>query len=240
MLAEQAAGLNVPNSSQIAQVAQSFYLDREAAGCTAATLHWYRRYVDALVTWLTAHDVTDLAEVQPDHLRTYLVELQARGLADRTRHHYASAARAFFNYAVAEGLLPVSPMQRVKMPRLPKELLDALNVADVQALLDVCDDSVDPVRDKAIVLCLLDTGCRTREFLALNVGDWDSKTGAVHIRLGKGKKERVAFLGLKAHRVLLCYLLTRKQVQHTRCQNAVVCYIHIPCVHFMAIWPAPA
>ncbi|MCC7354537.1 MAG: site-specific integrase, partial [Anaerolineae bacterium] len=50
------------------------------------------------------------------------------------------------------------------------------------------------------------------EFLALDVGDLDVKTGAVRVRQGKGRKDRVTFLGAKARRALLRYIIARGDV----------------------------
>ena len=53
---EQATGLNVPQDttpSQLERAARAFYLDREAARRTPATLTWYRKCIGALVDWLT-------------------------------------------------------------------------------------------------------------------------------------------------------------------------------------------
>ncbi len=141
---KQTTRLNVPagtSQTQIDCAVRSFYLDRAAAGCASATLTWYRQYLGALVDWLTAHDLQAPQDVTSDQLRAYLVDIQHRGLAPRTVHHHASAARAFFNYLVNEQLLPeeVNPMRRVKMPKLPKAILPAFDVADVQALSDACD-----------------------------------------------------------------------------------------------------
>ena len=87
-------------------------------------------------------------------------------------------------------------MARVKMPKLPKEILPAFAPGDVQKLMAVCKTP----RDKAIVLCLLDSGCRAREFSALTIADVDMQTGTVTVRQGKGKKDRITFLGAKARR----------------------------------------
>lgn len=208
MPAKQATGLKVPSdttSSQLVRAVQTFYLDREAARCSAATLTWYRKYVGALLDWLTAHDVTQPQAITTELLRAYLVDLQGRDLAPRTIHHHASAARAFLRFLAAEGILTANPMQRVKMPKLPQTILDAFTAADVQAMLDACETE----RDRAIVLCLLDTGCRAAEFVALNVGDIDHKTGSVQVRSGKGEKGRVVFIGVRAQKAVLRYLLTR-------------------------------
>ncbi len=192
-----------PSSLDIA--AQSFFLSREAMRCTAATLIWYRKYVGALVAHLAAEGIADVEAITTDSLRGFLVHLQQRGLADTTIHHHASAARTFCNYLVEEGLLTVSPMSRVKMPRLNNDALPALSPAEVQKLLKACQTT----RDTAMVLTLLDSGVRAAEFVALNVGDLDIATGSLLVRLGKGRKTRTTYVGAKARRAILKYLLAR-------------------------------
>jgi site-specific recombinase XerD len=96
-------------------------------------------------------------------------------------------------------------MRKVKMPRLDKDIPPAFTPDDVHKLLQTCKTA----RDSAIVLCLLDSGCRAAEFVALNVGDIDLKTGTVAIRQGKGRKDRTAFLGTKARKALVRYAMER-------------------------------
>jgi integrase/recombinase XerD len=57
-------------------------------------------------------------------------------------------------------------------------------------------------RDKALLLSLLDTGCRASEFVALNMSDENLHTGAVLVRAGKGGKTRTTFVGAKSRREL--------------------------------------
>ena len=193
--------------SLLSLAAESFYLSREAMRCTPATLVWYRKYVGALVEHLAGLGVTDVKGITPDHVRAFLVQLQRRGLSDRTVHHHASASRTFCNYLVEEGLLSESPMRKVKMPRLDKDIPPAFSPDDARKLLNACKT----LRDTTMILCLLDTGCRASEFVALNVGDVDLKSGAVTVRQGKGRKDRTTFLGAKARKSLVRYIMERSR-----------------------------
>ena len=76
--------------------------------------------------------------------------------------------------------------------------------------MGTCDgQSFTGCRDRALLLALLDTGCRASEFLALNIGDVNLADGRVMVRHGKGGKGRVTFLGLKSRRALRSYLRYR-------------------------------
>jgi site-specific recombinase XerD len=177
-----------------------FLIDREAARCTPKTLQFYQYTIGHLCAFIQTAD-----NLTPTTLRAWLVSLQSRGWADTTIHMHARAAKTFCGWLYAEGYIPVNPWARVPMPKVAKKILPALSTDDVKRLLAFarCD------RDKAIVLCLLDTGCRASEFCALTVGDVDMKSGMVRIREGKGRKDRVTRMGAKARKALLKYLRTR-------------------------------
>ncbi len=185
--------------------AESFFLDRQARRCSPDTLIWYRKYVGALVTWLNAHAITRPEDITPSHLRAFLVELHGKGLSPHSVHHHASAARAFLNFLVAEGLIVQSPMHNVPMPKLPSRILPSFTPKEAQELLKACKSN----RDRAIILFLLDTGCRAGEFVGLDVGDVDVRTGTVRIQGGKGGRDRIVFIGAKARRALIHYLMER-------------------------------
>jgi integrase len=103
-----------------------------------------------------------------------------------------------------------NPIRRVKPPRLPVSPLEPVEMDDVKAMIVNCDKSFYGKRDKAILLSLLDTGARAHEFLALNIDEFDYKTGEMIIRKGKGSKFRIVFLGKKTRRVVRAYLRERK------------------------------
>lgn len=192
-------------TTPLQRAADAFLLDKQVQGCTRLTIVWYRDYIGRLVTWLAAHDVTTPAGITLDLLRAYMVDVQGRGLAPKTVHHYAAAAKTFGAWLAAEGLTPTDPAARLPRPKVPKKVLPALAPDEVKKLLDACACE----RDTALLLFMLDTGARCAETVAVNVGDVDTRTGAVTITKGKGQKGRMVYIGARARKALLRYLLTR-------------------------------
>jgi integrase/recombinase XerC/integrase/recombinase XerD len=115
--------------------------------------------------------------------------------------------RRFFRFCVAEELIAVSPMARVKMPRTPKKILPAFTAEDVDKLLQAATTQ----RDKALLLFLLDTGARAAECAALNLADVDPRLGVVHIRAGKGDKDRYVFMGSRTSKAIMRYTMGRER-----------------------------
>lgn len=183
----------------------AFLLDAEARRLTLQTLRFYRQQLEPFLAFLLEQGVSKPEGITAPHIRSYLVGLQRRGLADASQHAAARSIRAFCNFMVKEDLLAASPMRKVQMPRQEKVILPAFEPDDVKRLLAACKIN----RDVAIVLCLLDTGCRAAEFIGLDVGDVDMKTGTVKVRLGKGRKQRLTFLGARTRKALLKYLIER-------------------------------
>ena len=78
------------------------------------------------------------------------------------------------------------------MPRLDQKQMEVLSREDVKRVLSVCG-----IRDRALVMTLIDSGIRRGEALDLTWEDADFRTGAVHVRRGKGRKARVTYVGAK-------------------------------------------
>jgi site-specific recombinase XerD len=142
-------------------------------------------------------------------VRSYLAHLTDLGLKASSVHDYARPVKTWLRFLYAENIIPDNPTARVKLPRIADDILPAFAADDVRKLLEACQDSQDSERDTALVLCLLDTGYRAAEFVALTVGDVDPKAGAVTVRSGKGNKGRTVYIGARARRALARYLLRR-------------------------------
>ncbi|MBK8783926.1 MAG: tyrosine-type recombinase/integrase [Anaerolineales bacterium] len=99
-----------------------------------------------------------------------------------------------------------NPIRRVKAPKLPTEPIEPIQMEDINLLLKTCESNYSGVRDKAMMLGLLDTGARAKEFLNINLEDVELETGSIMIRQGKGRKPRMVFLGRKTIRAIRGYL----------------------------------
>lgn len=85
-------------------------------------------------------------------------------------------------------------MERVRAPKIPYTKLPAYTESEVKRILAAAETQ----RDRTLMLCLLDTGCRAKELLAWNIGDVNIQTGVVKLHKTKGRKERVVYLGIHA------------------------------------------
>jgi integrase/recombinase XerD len=166
--------------------------------CTPSTLEFYKHTAGAFLRWVESQGATDPAEVAARQARAYLAGLQGK---DTTLHAHARAIRTLLRFWHAEKYIP--ELITFDMPRLEKKRLPVLTADEIRKVVHLCN-----VRDRAIVLFMVDSGLRRGEVCRLNWGDCDMQSGLVRVRQGKGKKDRSAVIGARCRRALLAYRRT--------------------------------
>ncbi|HEY3311218.1 MAG TPA: tyrosine-type recombinase/integrase [Anaerolineales bacterium] len=190
----------------------AYLRDVKTRGLSAFTYQYYRRELDFFLTFCADRSVIEVTQVDPALIREYLEWLEkVRKRNPGGRHAGYRAVRAFLTWWAAETEPDdwTNPTKKAKAPRVILEPIEPVTLQDVKAMLEKCGDDFTGHRDRAIILCLLDTGARAREFLALALADVDHISGAVIIRKGKGGKSRTVFIGKKSRRALRSYLKRR-------------------------------
>ena len=122
----------------------------------------------------------------------YLVWLKERNYAVTTLARKNAACKSFFSFLYKDELIKVTPMENIDSPNVGKALPDTLTVEQVKNLLAQPDkrDTIEAVRDKAMLGLLYASGMRVSELINLNLSDIDTKNFNVRI-FGKGGKERI-------------------------------------------------
>ena len=87
----------------------------------------------------------------------------------------------------------------------------ALSDGEIRSLFAVCADDPDPAgaRDAALLAVLFAGGLRRTEAVGLDVSDIDLEEGGVHVRSGKGRKDRQVFIARGALEAVKAWLAVR-------------------------------
>jgi len=118
--------------------------------------------------------------------------------------------RAFGGWLQRELQLDGHPLAGLPIPKVPDVLVPSLTAPELRALLEGANSTRDSIRDRAILLVLLDTGLRLGELVRLSVGDVDLIEGRCRV-MGKGAKERVVPIGGRTRRALRALIVTRRR-----------------------------
>lgn len=144
-------------------------------------------------------------EITTRLIRAYLAKYAERGCSDSYIHGHARAIKTFVRFLRTEEY--IAEMLTFQMPSLSKKRLLVLSAGEVRQVLEACKS----IRDKALVLFLVDSGLRRGEVCALNWGHINISNGVLLVERGKGGRARSVVIGVTTRRALLAY---RRKVHH--------------------------
>jgi integrase/recombinase XerC len=204
----------------IAQAADAFLAHlRDARQVSAHTQRAYRHELDAWLEWCRKEGQGELTVDALDAvlLRSWIAE-RAAGMAGRpapapaTLARGVAALRAFGRYLATSERTGANPAAMLRSPRVRRKLPHYLEDHDLETLLAAPQgDGEDALRDRAMLETLYSTGMRVSELVGLNDRDLDLIGGIALVR-GKGRRERLAPLGLPAVRAIEAYRVARDAV----------------------------
>jgi site-specific recombinase XerD len=155
-----------------------FMQSREASNSSQSTLKYYRSKLDTFLDNVN-HDTAT-----PSDINRFLMKYSNAG----NRHAYFRAIRAFYSWR--EDMFDLlSPIRKMKAPKVPKLIMPALKLEDIKKLIEQAEST----QDRAMIALFTESGMRLSELAHIKLSDinWNQHTIRV---IGKGRKERdVAF-----------------------------------------------
>ncbi len=105
----------------------------------------------------------------------------------------------FFRWLVRQRVVVSNPVADLELPRRTDDLRDPLTLAEMETVLALPDiETPEGLRDRACLELFYATGIRRMELANLHQSDIDRERGTLHVRLGKGKKDRFVPVGERA------------------------------------------
>lgn len=158
----------------------------------------------------------EIETITSNDLRRFLAWLATEhGLGKRSVHDAWVHLSSLWTWAEGELNIPHALHKHIAPPEFPDAKPVAFTQKEIKKLLAVLDRDASgakrhsALRDRAIVMVLLDAGLRASELCSLTIGDYNAGTGRLHV-IGKYGKERFVVIGSRTQRALWRYLATRE------------------------------
>jgi site-specific recombinase XerD len=158
-------------------------------------------------------------------LNRFLNHLQEDiGLSPKTVLNAWTALSSLWTWAENETGAQHVMRGKIRRPVYHRPQVEPFTEEEVRKLLAACEhmqawdrahavyvqgERPTAVRDRAMLLMMLDCGLRVSELTGLDVSDYDPKRGAITIRHGKGDKKRVISIANTARQAMWKYLKGR-------------------------------
>lgn len=153
-------------------------------------------------------------------IRSFMGELEGRGLRRTTIARKISAARAFFAFLHRTREIPANPARLVRVPRRERALPGYITETTAGRMFELLERHVDAegsfvaARNLAIVELLYSCGLRLSELQQLDMLDVNLRQKQVRV-LGKGRKERIVPIGSQALLALVRYTTRRQSARRS-------------------------
>lgn len=167
----------------------------------------YHRQLNAAFITL---DIENWSAFNTTDVRSILNVARKNSLGSRSIALRLSSIRGFCSFLVKEGQLAQNPASCVQAPKQAKPLPKQLNVDEMHQLLNIKEDNLLAIRDKAMMELMYSCGLRLSELANLNVKSIqpDEQLRVV----GKGNKERLLPIGRIASEALSVWLKIRSRL----------------------------
>ena len=202
---------------------EAFIIDRKSRGLSTNTIPFYRKKLKNFLKYCEIAQIHDIQELKATDVRKYILWLESKGHNKGGVHAHFRVLRTFLYWYENENEFDewVNPIHKVKVRRPRQEPLKPADIKVVKAMLDVCENDFTGVRDRLILLILLDTGLRASELLSLNFDNINPIAGTLQIMHGKGDKFRIVYLGKKSRIALRSYY---RRIKHH--EGALIIGVH--------------
>jgi integrase/recombinase XerD len=165
-----------------------------------ATIKTYRDQLARFEDWLSSDLAEDLRRIVRADVDLYQQFVRSERIGAETKALRLRAVKRLFDFLTDSGALLMHPADHIveirRRDRLPRGVL---SVRQVAKLLEEPDTSTPlGLRDRALIEVLYSTAVRVGELEKAHAADVNLAEETLHVRFGKGNRERIVPLGKTA------------------------------------------
>lgn len=167
---------------------------------STSTIEYYKISLDKFSEFVGNIDIDEL---NIELYKAYTLHLlNDTDLKSTSVHTYLRAVKAFYNFLINEELI-FDCSRKLKLIKQDKKVIVPLSDTEIKQLLSCFGSDVLDIRNKCIVVLMLDSGLRLGEVVRLRINDVYDNFLIVN---GKGSKQRVVPLGETCRSLLTQYI----------------------------------
>jgi len=199
----------VPLDSGLAEAYRSHLITER--NLSENSIRAYLADLESLLLHVNQLGVTEFSQLEVNHIRSWLANLQVKGAARSSITRRVVSVRAFTYWGAQNGWLEKDIGKDLIAPKPERTLPKVLDVQSAATALESLsvraaeEESPISLRDLAIVETLYGSGIRVSELVGLDISDVDRSRNTLRV-IGKGNKERVVPIGLPALKAIDLWL----------------------------------
>jgi len=203
------------------ELIQEYELCNHAEGKSPKTISWYNDILRQYSRYLkNCNLATEIKDFSVSSVRDYILYLrnkpkydnhpytprQTQLLSPRTIQCHVRALKAFSTWLYREGYSSENILLNYRLPRAPSKIIEPLSEEEINKIINCINiGSQIGVRNRAILVTVIDTGLRASEIANISLADINLNDGYIKV-MGKGAKERIVPIGKYVQMILWSYI----------------------------------
>ncbi|MGC8584607.1 MAG: site-specific tyrosine recombinase/integron integrase [Thermoplasmata archaeon] len=168
------------------------------------SMNTVKTYVSIVKNFLNFVNNENIEEINMEDIERYKEYLSVnKNMSKQTIYITMKALQSFFKFLKREDLI------KLNTPKRSRKLPTYLNEMEMSLILE---KSMENLRDHVILMTLAFTGLRVSELVSLNVEDIDFYENIIHVKSGKGDKDRIVVLDSAVLDLIKEYLKGEKRL----------------------------
>ena len=184
------------------KLVQMYLVCQKINGIADSTITAYKFTIKKFMEFV---DFKAWDKIDTNTVRLYLYQCEKRGNSKTTIDNIRRNLSAFCQWLEDEGYIQKNPCKKISRIKEPSRLKRFFSEYEVEMLRDSCKTK----KEMALVDLLISSGLRIGEIPTIKVSEIDWNEGKFHV-IGKGNKERVGYLTVRAKKHLREYILERE------------------------------
>ncbi|MCH5315502.1 MAG: tyrosine-type recombinase/integrase [Eubacterium sp.] len=176
-----------------------------------ATYDKYATVINDFALWLGQND-TEQPDITAVMVINYSKAVKERGTKNNTLRHYLIILRSFFTWCINHKFYTEQPVLEEDIPKQERIEYNLLTEQQIQTILDgkMPPYLKQPLRDRALIVLLIESGLRVSELTHLKIKDIDFDGGTINVHTSaKGDKSRSTTLPDRSKQFITEYLYRR-------------------------------
>lgn len=146
------------------------------------------------------------SEITTADIMAWLASLKLSGVKSSSVRNQRSNISPFFTWLYHNRMIERNPIDPIKPIKVPSEEKKAFNDDEVDTIRNICANPYE----RALVETLLASGLRINELANLKIEDIDFEKLVIHVKNGKGGKDRTTFITSVTKKYIFKYLKWNK------------------------------
>ena len=163
----------------------------------------------------------DFKSYKVEDIRRSVSIFHQKGINGKSLSRMLSSWRGFFDFLTNRYKFKQNPVIGIKAPKSKKTLPQTLSIDQVMKLIDITDNTLLGIRDRAVMELFYSSGLRLSELVNIKLHEINTDDNTATIT-GKGDKTRVVPIGEYAMKALNGWLIERDKIKNISQENKFV------------------